>query len=107
MAKSKFNISHDYAIFRIVNDERYLVFYYSFENFQKVLKEQFPNINVVRRLLTRAFTDGEVIYALDKFHWYSSIAHDKLLEHEVGHIKGEQHTWKPTLMNPSWLFRWF
>lgn len=30
----------------------------------------------------------------------------KLILHEIGHVLGYQHTWKPTIMNPTWLLRW-
>ena len=31
----------------------------------------------------------------------------KLLNHERGHLRGYGHTWKPTLMFPSWIGRIF
>lgn len=31
----------------------------------------------------------------------------KLLNHERGHLRGYKHTWLPTLMASSWVYRWF
>jgi|TARA_R100000479_G_C6353002_1_gene189959 hypothetical protein len=33
------------------------------------------------------------------------INRNKLILHEIGHVLGYHHTWKPTIMNPTWLFR--
>lgn len=85
----------------------YPIYYYRFRNFQELMQKVFPNISRVRLFGTRSFTDGMYIYALDTKHWYSRIAHSKLLEHEVRHINGEKHTWYPITMNPFWIFRWF
>ena len=88
--------------------EEYTVFYYDFMNFQEVLKYTFPKMSRWRRWLTRGFTDGQFIYALNKSHLYSKIKHDRLLKHEVAHIekKGVHRWWVPDLMHPTWLFRW-
>ncbi len=91
-----------------VDEKEYTVFYYKFWNFQEVMKYVFPKMNRIKRLFTRGLTDDSFIYALEKDHWYSDIAHDRMLKHEVGHIenKGIHRWWVPDLMNPSWLFRW-
>ncbi len=88
--------------------EDFMVFEYSFENFQKMLKNVFPKTSWIRRLLTRGFTDGTYIYTLDSGHWYAKIGYDRMMRHEVAHIKkrGKHYWWKPDLMHPSWLFRW-
>lgn len=30
----------------------------------------------------------------------------RLLNHERGHLMGYSHTWRPTLMASSWVYRW-
>ena len=30
----------------------------------------------------------------------------RLLNHERGHLRGYNHTWYPTLMASSWVYRW-
>jgi len=97
----------DMETWRLGTKETYNIFHYKFDNFQKLLKHVFPKMSWVRRVLTRGFTDGIYIYVLNPKHWYGSIKYQTMVWHEIGHIKGEGHTWKPTLMNPSWLFRWF
>ncbi|KKN76632.1 hypothetical protein LCGC14_0368290 [marine sediment metagenome] len=86
----------------------YSIYYYTYKNLQKLLKEAFPDTNRWRRWLTRGWTDGRVIYALDKGNWYSKIGHNRLILHEIGHIEDwGDHRWLiPDLMHPSWLFRW-
>ena len=88
--------------------EEYTIYYYDFWNFQELMKYKFSNMNRVRRWLTRGFTDGTYIYALDTSHWYSKIGRERMLLHEIGHIeKWDKHRWwLPDLMHPSWLFRW-
>lgn len=81
------------------------IYQYVFKNFQKLLKHVFPNMSWFKRILIRGFTDGVFVYTLNPKHWYS-IFYDRMIWHEIGHIKGRGHTWKPTLMNPTWLFRW-
>ena len=73
-----------------------------------MLKNVFPKMSAIRRLLTRGFTDGTYIYTLNATHWYSKIGYDRMIRHEVGHIKkkGKHRWWIPDLMHPSWLFRW-
>jgi hypothetical protein len=88
-------------------DTRYTIYYYDFLNFQELMKYKFPKMSKIRRWLTRGFTDGEYIYALNSSHWYSKIGHDRLIRHEIGHIEGFKHRWWiPDVMHPSWLFRW-
>jgi hypothetical protein len=88
--------------------ESYPVFEYSFENFQALLKQVFPKMNSFRRLLTRGFTDSTYIYTLNNKNWYAKIGYDRMMRHEVAHIKdeGDHRWWVPDLMHPSWLFRW-
>ena len=92
----------------ICKTKKYTVFYYDFYNFQELIKYVIPKMNKIRRLLTRAFTDGTYIYALNKDHWYSNIKHNRMLRHEVAHIQklGKHRWYVPDLMNPTWLFRW-
>ena len=56
-----------------------------------------------RRRLTGGFVLGEDIF-IDK---QRTRGRDKLIVHEIGHTLGYGHTWKPTIMNPTWLLRWF
>lgn len=55
----------------------------------------------------RKFTGG-MMYA-DQIYIKKSrtLFRKRLILHEIGHVLGYQHTWKPTIMNPTWLFRWF
>lgn len=83
------------------------IFYYTFKNFQKLLKYAFPKINKIRLFVTRGFTDGQYIYLLEKDHWYSKIGHKRMIQHELKHIEGKKHRWwVPDVMHPSFLFRW-
>lgn len=43
----------------------------------------------------------QTIYLRDKTY------HPKTLHHEIGHLICIDHSWKPGLMNPIWIFRWF
>lgn len=53
--------------------------------------------------LTRGFALGD--YVLIKQS--ARIGLERLIKHEIGHTLGKGHTLLPTIMNPSWLFRWF
>lgn len=87
--------------------EKFTLMYYTFKNFQKLLKKAFPDVSKIRRYFTRGFTDGKIIYLLSKRHWYARINHEYLILHEIGHIKGYKHRWYiPDIMHPFWLFRW-
>ncbi|MHA2031106.1 MAG: hypothetical protein ACW99Q_17135 [Candidatus Kariarchaeaceae archaeon] len=57
----------------------------------------------IRLRLSRGFTKDGVIY-IRKNTW---VGVDKLIRHEFGHLFGFDHTWNVTLMNRSWIFRWF
>ena len=57
----------------------------------------------IRLRFTRGFTAHGHIY-VRKSSW---LAVDTLIKHEFGHLFDLQHTWKFTLMNPTWIFRWF
>lgn len=100
-------VKYDKFVIHSHEGENYHLYYYNFKKFQKLLKKVFPDINKIRRYMTRGFTDGEVIYLLSKDHWYSRIHHEFLILHEIGHIKGYEHKWYiPDIMNPTWFFRW-
>lgn len=57
----------------------------------------------LRVRLTRGIAWGKRVYIREAV----GLGRDKLIIHEVGHTLGFGHTWKPTIMNPTWLFRWF
>ena len=87
--------------------KQYMLYYYFPKDFRRLWKEVFPKHSWLRRLLSRGFTDGHDIFLMDESCWYSRIGHDKLIVHEIAHIeKLHKHTWKPTIMNPMWIFRW-
>jgi len=60
-----------------------------------------------RLSLTRGFS---IVYSSTKYYIYikdsAKIGREKLIKHEIGHVMGKKHTWLPTLMNPTWVFRW-
>ena len=85
---------------------KYPVQYYGWEEWKTLMKKAFPNKNRFLRILTRGFTDHKKIYLLDRNHWYGKIQADKLKKHELGHIIGIPHTWRPYVNNPTWLLRW-
>ena len=99
------NIRYKYNSISTYNGKSYMVYYYRWDQWKKAMDEVSKH-STIRRRLTRAFTDGIYIYALSREYWYSRIAHKRLLLHEIGHILGYGHTKMPTLMNPTWLFRW-
>jgi len=57
----------------------------------------------IRVRLTRGIAWGKRVYIREAV----GLGREKLIIHEVGHTLGFGHTWKPTIMNPTWLFRWF
>lgn len=57
----------------------------------------------LRVRLTRGIAWGKRVYIREAV----GLGREKLIIHEVGHTLGFGHTWKPTIMNPTWLFRWF
>jgi len=57
----------------------------------------------IRVRLTRGIAWGKRVYIREAVE----LGREKLIIHEVGHTLGFGHTWKPTIMNPTWLFRWF
>jgi len=66
----------------------------------------------LRRKLTRGLTRKTVgEYGVVHYDIYikdsAKIGREKLILHEIGHVLRKKHTWFPTLMNPTWLFRWF
>jgi len=55
------------------------------------------------RGFTRTYGSGVYdIYIKDS----AKIGREKLIKHEIGHVLRKKHTWLPTLMNPTWVFRW-
>ena len=54
----------------------------------------------IAKRMARGYTTGGEVFIYIK---YDNDA--KLLAHEVGHIIGLTHTWRPVVMNPSGLFR--
>lgn len=54
-----------------------------------------------RRLIRGIALNGE-IYIRES----AKIGRNRLIEHEIGHILGKTHTWLPTTMNFTWVFRW-
>ena len=60
--------------------------------------------NILKRRLTGGycFPDSMEIYIRE-----SRKSDIKLLNHERGHLRGYKHTWRPTLMFPSWIGRLF
>lgn len=80
---------------------------YQFYNVERKLWKEFKNEILknrfwLRRKMTGGFVLGKEIY-IDKSR---KIGRKKLILHEIGHVLGYGHTWKPTLMNPTWFFRW-
>ncbi len=59
-------------------------------------------VSRLRRRLTRGFHNGYTIYVKEGIKF----GEHELIQHELGHIFGYGHTWKPNLMNPVWLLRW-
>ena len=57
----------------------------------------------LRLKLTRGIAWDNKVYIREAV----GLGRDKLIIHEIGHTLGFGHTWKPTIMNPTWLFRWF
>ena len=51
----------------------------------------------------RGFRRGEYIYIKQG----TKFGLERLILHEIGHILGYKHTWKPNLMFRSWIGRWF
>ena len=80
---------------------------YLYYNVEKELWEKMKDAYItkrtkIRKKLTGGFVLGNQIF-IDKSR---KIGRRKLIIHEVGHTLGLGHTWKPTIMNPTWLFRW-
>ncbi len=57
----------------------------------------------IRLRLTRGFIVNNTMYIRKG----TRIGLAKLILHEIGHAMGKKHTWLPTVMNPTWVFRWF
>ncbi len=72
------------------------------KQFNVRMDETFPQFSWLRRRLTRGFRINQEIYIRED----ARIGLNRLILHEIGHILGYNHTWKFTLMNPSWVFRW-
>lgn len=71
--------------------------------FNTRMDETFPQFTWLRRRLTRGFRINQEIIIKEN----ARIGLNRLILHEIGHLLGYKHTWKLTLMNPSWVFRWF
>jgi hypothetical protein len=72
-------------------------------------KQKMPNVCPRRYPLwfcvkfVRGFASRNEVYIKEK----TKIGLERLILHEIGHLLNYNHTWKPTLMNPTWVFRWF
>lgn len=68
-----------------------------------LIDELFSGYPKWRRRLTGGFMyDGNIYIKRSR-----KIARKYLILHELGHKYGLYHTWLPTIMNPTWIFRWF
>ena len=68
------------------------------------------NTPLWRRKIIRGFVVFDPNNRLSTYEIYikkgTKIGRDMLIKHEIGHVLGYEHTWYPTIMNPTWLFRW-
>lgn len=66
---------------------------------EETFKNRYPKIRI---RFTRGFTkDGKIFIRKN-----TRIGLNRLIKHEFGHLFGLNHTWKLTLMNRTWIFRW-
>jgi len=71
-----------------------------FTQLTDILLKRYPKW---RRKLTGGVMFKDTIYIKKS----RTLFRKRLILHEIGHVLGYKHTWKPTIMNPTWLFRWF
>lgn len=92
------------------SDIKFIVFQnksYNFYNVDdEVWKVLMKNFLSYRSDFRKKFTGGFTVYGEIFIKKSRKIGRKRLILHEIGHILGYQHTWKPTIMNPTWLFRW-
>ncbi|MHA2501799.1 MAG: hypothetical protein ACXAE3_02835 [Candidatus Kariarchaeaceae archaeon] len=80
----------------------YPVFELTPASFFRLLDRRFARYPEWRRRLTRGLTLSGLVFIKSG----TLVGKKRLILHEIGHIQGRKHTWKPGLMHPSWLFRW-
>lgn len=86
---------------------RYVITYLTDAEFKETISRKTGDkYSSIRRYFTRGFMTKHGtnynIYIKDS----AKIGREKLILHEIGHVLGKKHTWLPTLMNPTWVFRW-
>ena len=85
----------------IFKDKDYTIHYLTDEEWKKLIDN--TSITWWKKRLIRGVTINKYVYIKDS----AVIGRIRLIEHEIGHVLNNVHTWLPVTMNPTWLFRWF
>lgn len=90
------------------DDREFVIYYLNQDAWDKKMidwknKKKCPYPLWFMKRFVRGFTYMGIIYIKEG----TKFGLDRLILHEIGHILGYKHTWKPNLMFRSWIGRWF